>query len=68
MSEVKPFTLGSMFFQAGSGLKYKLNNRFDLEARAMYVMTGDDEFDGGGAYLGNGKFQYTSEFERRTNF
>ncbi|WP_124641231.1 MULTISPECIES: OmpA family protein [Amniculibacterium] len=56
MSEVKPFTLGSMFFQAGSGLKYKLNNRFDLEARAMYVMTGDDEFDGGGAYLGNGNF------------
>ncbi|WP_080780495.1 OmpA family protein [Chryseobacterium phocaeense] len=48
MTEVKPFKLGSMFMQAGAGLKYKINNRIDLEGRLMYVVTGDDEFDGGG--------------------
>ncbi|MBL1219622.1 OmpA family protein [Chryseobacterium sp. L7] len=47
-TEVKPFKLGSMFMQAGAGLKYKINNRIDLEGRLMYVVTGDDEFDGGG--------------------
>ncbi|MCW3160044.1 OmpA family protein [Chryseobacterium oryctis] len=47
-TEVKPFKLGSMFAQAGTGLKYKVNNRIDIEGRVMYVMTGDDEFDGGG--------------------
>ncbi|MFN1216633.1 OmpA family protein [Chryseobacterium kwangjuense] len=48
VTEVKPFKLGSMFMQAGAGLKYKINNRIDLEGRLMYVVTGDDEFDGGG--------------------
>ncbi|CAH0281153.1 OmpA family protein [Chryseobacterium sp. WG14] len=48
MTEVKPFKLGSMFMQAGTGLKFKVNNRIDLEGRLMYVITGDDEFDGGG--------------------
>jgi OOP family OmpA-OmpF porin len=56
MSEVKPFNLKSMFAQLGTGLKYKINKRFDLEARAMYVETGTDEFDGGGSYLGGGVF------------
>ncbi|MGZ5262294.1 MAG: OmpA family protein [Kaistella sp.] len=49
MTEVKPFKLNSLFGQAGAGLKYKLNNRLDLEGRMMYVVTTDDEFDGGGA-------------------
>ena len=50
MKEVKPFKPGfSWFGQAGAGLKYKINNRIDLEGRLMYVYTGDDEFDGGGA-------------------
>ncbi|KIA89662.1 OmpA family protein [Kaistella jeonii] len=49
MTEIKPFQLGSMFGQAGAGLKYKVNRRIDLEGRVMYVVTGDDEFDGGGA-------------------
>ncbi len=49
MTEIKPFKIGSMFGQAGAGLKYKFNNRLDLEGRVMYVITGDDEFDGGGA-------------------
>ncbi|AKK71809.1 membrane protein [Chryseobacterium gallinarum] len=48
MTEVKPFKLGSMFMQAGAGLKFKVNKRIDLEGRLMYVVTGDDEFDGGG--------------------
>ncbi|RXM52705.1 MULTISPECIES: OmpA family protein [unclassified Chryseobacterium] len=47
-TEVKPFELGSMFMQAGAGLKFKINRRIDLEGRLMYVVTGDDEFDGGG--------------------
>ncbi len=34
--------------QAGAGLKFKVNRRIDIEGRLMYVVTGDDEFDGGG--------------------
>ena len=49
MTEVKPFQLQSFFGQAGAGLKYKLSNRLDLEGRLMYVVTTDDQFDGGGA-------------------
>ncbi|KAA0130473.1 OmpA family protein [Chryseobacterium sp. SN22] len=49
VTEVKPFELGSMFAQAGAGLKFKVNRRLDIEGRVMYVVTGDDEFDGGGA-------------------
>ncbi|WP_426475095.1 OmpA family protein [Chryseobacterium balustinum] len=49
MTEVKPFKLGSLFGQAGAGVKFKLNRRLDLETRLMYVYTGSDEFDGGGA-------------------
>ncbi|WP_312993257.1 OmpA family protein [Chryseobacterium flavum] len=48
MTEIKPFKLNSMFMQAGAGLKYKVSRRIDLEGRLMYVVTGDDEFDGGG--------------------
>ncbi|MEI7486323.1 MAG: OmpA family protein [Chryseobacterium sp.] len=49
MTEIKPFKLGSFFGQAGAGLKFKVNRSLDIEGRVMYVMTGDDEFDGGGA-------------------
>ncbi|MGC4128300.1 MAG: OmpA family protein [Bergeyella sp.] len=48
MNEVKPFKLGSFFGQAGAGLKYKVSRSLDLEGRLMYVVSGDDEFDGGG--------------------
>ncbi|WP_426279191.1 OmpA family protein [Chryseobacterium sp. S-02] len=48
MTEIKPFKLGSMFAQAGAGVKFKVNRRIDIEGRLMYVITGDDEFDGGG--------------------
>nr|WP_314494994.1 OmpA family protein [uncultured Chryseobacterium sp.] len=49
VTEIKPFKFGSFFGQAGAGLKFKVNRRLDLETRVMYVYTGDDEFDGGGA-------------------
>lgn len=48
MTEVKPFKLTSLFGQAGAGLKYQISRRLDLEGRLMYVVTGDDEFDGAG--------------------
>lgn len=48
-TEIKPFQLNSMFGQGGAGLKFKVNRRLDLETRVMYVYTGDDQFDGGGA-------------------
>lgn len=48
MTEVKPFKFNSLFAQAGAGLKYKISNRLDLEGRLMYVVTGDEAFDGGG--------------------
>lgn len=38
----------SLFGQAGAGLKFKVNRRIDIEGRLMYVVTGDDQFDGGG--------------------
>jgi len=49
MTEIKPFKIGSLFGQAGAGVKYKVSRRLDIEGRLMYVVTGDDEFDGGGA-------------------
>jgi len=48
MTEIKPFKIGSLFAQAGAGLKFKVNRRLDLETRLMYVYTGTDSFDGGG--------------------
>lgn len=48
VTEVKPFESLSLFGQAGAGVKYKISKRLDLEGRLMYVVTGDDEFDGGG--------------------
>ena len=38
----------SIFAQVGTGLRYKLSPSFDLEMRAMYVMTGDESFDASG--------------------
>lgn len=44
----QPINIATFFYQVGLGVKYRLTKRVDLEARAMYVITGDDEFDGGG--------------------
>ena len=49
MTENKPFKFNSLFGQAGVGLKYKISNRVDIEGRVMYVVTGDEAFDGGGS-------------------
>ena len=38
----------SVFAQVGAGVRYKLNDKFDLEFKGMYVMSGDEEFDGSG--------------------
>ena len=40
--------ISSFFYQGGLGLKYKVNKLFDIELRSMYILSGDDEFDGGG--------------------
>ncbi|MDY3319103.1 OmpA family protein [Riemerella anatipestifer] len=40
--------IASFFYQAGAGVKYKISKLLDIEARLMYIMSGDDEFDGGG--------------------
>ena len=51
----QPMDLSSFYYQAGVGLKYKVSKLIDLEARAMYIITGDDEFDGGGYDFHNQK-------------
>lgn len=42
------FDVSSFFAQGGLGLKYKVSKVVDVEARAMYIISGDEEFDGGG--------------------
>ena len=64
-TEVKPFKLNSLFAQAGAGLKFKVNRRLDLEARTMYVVTGADEFDGGGTYAGDPRYTGQSQINLR---
>lgn len=46
ITEVEPFKVNSLFGQAGAGLKYRATKALDLEARGMYMITGDDTFDG----------------------
>ncbi|SHL91725.1 flagellar motor protein MotB [Chryseobacterium polytrichastri] len=40
--------INSIYFQFGTGLKYNVSKLIDVEVRAMYTVSGDDEFDGGG--------------------
>ena len=42
------FELSSFFLQGGLGVKYKVSKLVDVELRGMYVVSGDEEFDGGG--------------------
>lgn len=49
----QPLDIGSVYYQGGLGLKYNVSKLIDVEARTMYIISGDDEFDGGGpAYTG----------------
>jgi hypothetical protein len=40
--------INSLFYQFGMGVKYNVSRLIDVEARTMYLISGDDEFDGGG--------------------
>ena len=40
--------LDTFFYQVGTGVKYNASKLIDVELRAMYYITGDDSFDGGG--------------------
>jgi OOP family OmpA-OmpF porin len=40
--------ISSFYYQFGAGLKYNVSKLIDIEARTMYIISGDDEFDGGG--------------------
>jgi len=40
--------INSIYYQFGIGLKYNVSKLIDIEARTMYIISGDDEFDGGG--------------------
>lgn len=44
----QPLDQASFLYQGGIGLKYKVSRRLDVELRGMYIISGDDEFDGGG--------------------
>ncbi len=44
-AEREMFDAGSLFAQAGAGLKYKISKALDAQARVMYVFTTDDAFD-----------------------
>ncbi|MCD0478964.1 outer membrane beta-barrel protein [Chryseobacterium sp. LC2016-29] len=51
--------LSSFYYQVGAGLKYNVSKLIDIEARAMYIISGDDEFDGGG-WAGPADYDLTS--------
>ncbi len=55
VAEIKPFKLGSLFGQAGAGLKYRATRSLDFEGRLMYIVSGEDTFDGAGGQGYNGK-------------
>ena len=40
--------LDTFFYQVGTGVKFNASKLIDVEARAMYIISGDDSFDGGG--------------------
>ncbi|WP_226063108.1 OmpA family protein [Kaistella polysaccharea] len=46
ITEKEPFKLSSLFGQAGAGLKYRATKSLDIEARGMYLVSGDETFDG----------------------
>ncbi|QYN51342.1 MULTISPECIES: OmpA family protein [Apibacter] len=57
--------LKSLFAQLGTGLTYKINKRWDASLRAMYVITGDELFDGSG---NNGHYADLHKGNKSDNF
>lgn len=57
--------LKSLFAQLGTGLTYKINKRWDASLRAMYVITGDELFDGSG---NNGHYADLHKGSKSDNF
>jgi OOP family OmpA-OmpF porin len=58
----------SLFGQAGAGLKFNVNRRIDIEGRLMYVVTGDDNFDGGDGGVYNLNTSNAREEQYSDNF
>lgn len=40
--------ISSFFSEVGTGVKYKVSKLVDIEARVMYIFSGEEAFDGGG--------------------
>ncbi|WP_312902544.1 OmpA family protein [Chryseobacterium taichungense] len=55
--------LNSVYYQLGLGVKYNVSSLIDIEARTMYIISGDDEFDGGG-YAGSGDYDPNSKIPK----
>lgn len=51
--------LDSFMMTFGTGLKYNVSSLMDVEARVMYIISGDDSFDAGG-YASNGRPPYNA--------
>ncbi|MDR2121635.1 MAG: OmpA family protein [Flavobacteriaceae bacterium] len=57
--------LESFFSQIGGGITYKINKRWDASVKAMYIMTGDELFDGSG---NNGHYADLHKGSKSDNF
>lgn len=55
--------INSIYYQLGLGIKYNVSRLIDLEARTMYMISGDDEFDGGG-YAGPADYDPSSNVSK----
>ncbi|AZA80597.1 flagellar motor protein MotB [Chryseobacterium lactis] len=44
----KELDFGSLYYQFGLGLKYNVSKLIDVEARTMYLISGEQSFDGSG--------------------
>ncbi|WP_294282393.1 outer membrane beta-barrel protein [uncultured Chryseobacterium sp.] len=55
--------INSFYYQFGAGVKYNVSKLIDIEARTMYIMSGDDEFDGGG-YAGPADYDPSSKVSK----
>jgi OOP family OmpA-OmpF porin len=59
----RPFA--SFFGQVGTSLKFKINRRWDLEGKVMYVISGDDLFDGGGSGTSQNRYSHINALNKQ---